>query len=145
MSELKNDNILSVKKNNFHIVKPHKKKSFPSDSIPEDGNINNNYNNDNDNDNNSNLNNLNDNFDEDSSLSDENGNGLDDDIINSFPKTIIEDENKLKEKQCVICLEEFKTGDEQTTVPCFHVFHPDCINKWLTKNNSCPICKTEFN
>jgi len=104
-----------------------------------DSNIGNSSDNDN---NNSNLNNLSENLDEDSNISD--GNGLDENIINSFPKTIIDDINKLKEKQCIICLEEFKKGDEQKTVPCFHVFHSDCINKWLTKNNSCPICKTEF-
>ena len=71
--------------------------------------------------------------------------GLDEDLINSFPKTKIEDIGKLKEKKCIICLDEFKNGDENTTVPCFHIFHPHCINKWLEKHNICPICKTEFN
>ena len=82
-----------------------------------------------------------DNEDNSSDLND----GLDEDLINSFPKTKIEDIGKLKEKKCIICLDEFKNGDENTTVPCFHIFHPHCINKWLEKHNICPICKTEFN
>ena len=72
------------------------------------------------------------------------GNGLDEEIINSFPKSIVDDINKLEEKKCVICLEEFKNGDEKTTVPCFHIFHPNCINEWFKKHDTCPICKTKF-
>ena len=71
-------------------------------------------------------------------------NGIDEDMFNRFPKTIIDDIDKLKEKKCIICLENFKNGDESTTVPCFHIFHPNCIGEWLKKHNTCPICKTEF-
>ena len=108
-------------------------------------NINHDNNIDNSNDNNNNnINNSSNNLgDEDSSVSNENG--LDEEITNSFPKRIVEDINKIKEKNCIICLEEFKKGDELTTVPCFHVFHPNCINKWFENNKSCPICKIEFN
>ena len=73
-----------------------------------------------------------------------NSNGVDESIINSLPKCVIEDVNKLDEKQCIICLEDFKNGEEKTTIPCFHIFHPNCINQWLKANNTCPICKTEI-
>ena len=102
---------------------------------------NNNRNNNNNNDNN------NDNFDSLEDILDLNNleeNGLDEEIINSFPKSIVDDINKLKEKKCVICLEEFQNGDEKTTLPCFHIFHPNCINQWLKKHDNCPICKTKF-
>ena len=75
---------------------------------------------------------------------DNNLNGVDINIINSFPKSVIEDVNKLEEKQCIICLEDFKNGEEKTTIPCFHIYHPNCINKWLKAHNTCPICKTEI-
>jgi len=44
-------------------------------------------------------------------------------------------------KDCVICLEEFKNGDEVITLPCFHLYHKKCISDWLKLNNACPICK----
>jgi hypothetical protein len=44
---------------------------------------------------------------------------------------------------CPICLEDFESGS--TTIrelPCGHIFHPDCIDSFLTNNSSlCPMCK----
>ena len=91
-----------------------------------------------------NHNNDNDDFDslEDSSESSDE-NALDEDVINTYPKTIIDNIEKLKEKNCSICLEDFKKGEEQMTIPCFHIFHSKCISHWFKLNNCCPICKYE--
>lgn len=44
---------------------------------------------------------------------------------------------------CAICLDDFEP--DRTTVrelPCRHIYHPVCIDTFLTKNSSlCPICK----
>lgn len=44
---------------------------------------------------------------------------------------------------CPICLDEFQT--EVTPIrelPCGHIFHPDCIDSFLSNNSSlCPMCK----
>ncbi|MCJ1361759.1 hypothetical protein MMC16_000859 [Acarospora aff. strigata] len=44
---------------------------------------------------------------------------------------------------CPICLEDFLS--HTTTVrelPCAHIFHPDCVDTFLTSNSSlCPMCK----
>lgn len=44
-------------------------------------------------------------------------------------------------KACTICIEDFREGDEQRTLPCFHRFHKDCVDQWLERNGACPICK----
>jgi len=47
-----------------------------------------------------------------------------------------------EKKSCTICMEDFKCGDQQRTLPCFHQFHQHCIDKWLSRSGICPICKT---
>jgi hypothetical protein len=47
---------------------------------------------------------------------------------------------------CPICMEDLdKTLEGQTSValPCFHVYHGACIQKWLVGSgqDSCPMCK----
>ena len=75
----------------------------------------------------------------------DNENALDEDVINTFPKAIIDNIEKLKEKNCSICLEDFKKGEEQMTIPCFHMFHSNCISHWFELNNCCPVCKHNCN
>lgn len=45
---------------------------------------------------------------------------------------------------CAICLGEFAEGDLVCPLPCSHVFHPECIQEWLVKRNSCPLCKARL-
>mmetsp|Transcript_56447 Transcript_56447/g.175346 ORF Transcript_56447/g.175346 Transcript_56447/m.175346 type:complete len:184 (-) Transcript_56447:94-645(-) len=42
---------------------------------------------------------------------------------------------------CTICLERFREGDEQRTLPCFHRFHKECVDRWLLQSDACPVCK----
>ena len=53
------------------------------------------------------------------------------------------DVNKLNEenKKCVICYEDFMNNDSAIFLPCFHVFHSNCIREWLSKKDICPLCK----
>ncbi|XP_061368328.1 putative RING-H2 finger protein ATL19 [Gastrolobium bilobum] len=44
--------------------------------------------------------------------------------------------------ECAICLEDFKKGEECLVFSvCGHTFHFDCINHWIEKKPSCPICR----
>ncbi|XP_027183829.1 E3 ubiquitin ligase BIG BROTHER-related-like [Coffea eugenioides] len=51
-----------------------------------------------------------------------------------------EDEDEVDEL-CVICQDEFKSGEMLGTLGCRHEFHADCIKRWLQVKNVCPICK----
>jgi hypothetical protein len=42
---------------------------------------------------------------------------------------------------CAICLDSFKEGDKVKSLPCFHSFHDNCIDKWLRQASLCPVCK----
>ncbi|TKY74677.1 E3 ubiquitin-protein ligase [Spatholobus suberectus] len=44
---------------------------------------------------------------------------------------------------CCICLAKYENNDELRELPCSHLFHKDCVDKWLKINASCPLCKSE--
>ena len=49
--------------------------------------------------------------------------------------------SKLKD-ECVICFTKFSKKMTVTT-KCGHMFHKTCLNKWLTIDNVCPICRKD--
>lgn len=46
-------------------------------------------------------------------------------------------------KECELCLEEYKAGDELMRLPCMHFFHCHCVSPWLQKAYTCPVCQTD--
>ncbi|KAL1199199.1 E3 ubiquitin-protein ligase RDUF2 [Cardamine amara subsp. amara] len=42
--------------------------------------------------------------------------------------------------QCMICVGEMFLAEEATTLPCSHIFHNSCIEKWFHVGHKCPIC-----
>ncbi|GMY15920.1 RING-H2 finger protein ATL57 [Fagus crenata] len=47
---------------------------------------------------------------------------------------------------CAICLSEFDENEAVKVIPfCKHVFHPECIDTWLSAHVTCPVCRsTQF-
>ncbi|XP_057484653.1 RING-H2 finger protein ATL57-like [Actinidia eriantha] len=44
---------------------------------------------------------------------------------------------------CAICLAEFEDRETVKLIPhCGHVFHPECIDKWLSSRVACPLCRS---
>ncbi|KAI3840505.1 hypothetical protein MKX03_000792 [Papaver bracteatum] len=46
-----------------------------------------------------------------------------------------------KDAVCSICLGKYADNEELKELPCAHFFHVDCVDEWLKKNDSCPLCK----
>ena len=43
---------------------------------------------------------------------------------------------------CIICSNDFEQDSEVRILNCKHIFHTECIDKWLSEySNKCPICK----
>ena len=86
----------------------------------------------------------------------ETNNGVSEEFKNNLEEIVADEEFISKEKQCSICLEDFKLGDKYIRLPCQtenedekHIFHSGndtCsgIKPWLERNNTCPMCRTEF-
>lgn len=43
-------------------------------------------------------------------------------------------------RECAVCMEGFGSGGGKK-VHCGHVFHENCIFRWLSVHNSCPLCR----
>ena len=63
-----------------------------------------------------------------------------------FDSRILENVDNLapEKKKCTICLENFEKLNKIINLSCLHMFHDECIKKWLKNNNYCPICKNEI-
>ena len=44
--------------------------------------------------------------------------------------------------ECIICLEPMIINDKVKILECGHMYHYDCINKWIEKKKeiNCPLC-----
>lgn len=71
--------------------------------------------------------------------------GLDRPTIESYPKTVLGESRRLptsNEGPCPICLAEYQPKDTLRTIPdCNHYFHAHCIDEWLRRNATCPVCR----
>lgn len=47
-----------------------------------------------------------------------------------------------RDETCSICLDEFTIGEEIRRLPCNHVFHPGCMERWVAGgHDTCPNCR----
>lgn len=46
--------------------------------------------------------------------------------------------------ECPICMTE-SIGSESLALECSHVFHRECLKKWIEEHPSCPVCRNPIN
>jgi len=71
--------------------------------------------------------------------------GIEKDVLDAFPtikanelKVGIQEENS----QCPICLVEYAASEVLRQLPiCGHIFHTSCVDSWLQKQPTCPVCR----
>ena len=48
--------------------------------------------------------------------------------------------NNIEHIGCSICLENILNDDKHIT-SCNHIFHKECMARWMSLNHSCPLCR----
>lgn len=69
--------------------------------------------------------------------------GLDKRVIESLPFFRFSSLKGLRQGlECAVCLSEFEDIEVLRLLPkCKHAFHIDCIDQWLGKHSTCPLCR----
>ncbi|CAL9780656.1 NEP1-interacting protein 2-like [Musa acuminata AAA Group] len=74
--------------------------------------------------------------------------GLAMDTVENLPKTNITAENLEAAGEslcCSVCLQDLQVGETVRRLPhCHHMFHLPCIDAWLIRHGSCPLCRRDI-
>jgi len=67
--------------------------------------------------------------------------GLPEDVLKQFPvcpyQSLPQDQDI--STTCSICLCDYEPEDQVRKLPCGHLFHMDCSDRWLCKSSTCPM------
>uniref|UniRef100_A0A804P3U6 sucrose synthase n=1 Tax=Zea mays TaxID=4577 RepID=A0A804P3U6_MAIZE len=70
--------------------------------------------------------------------------GLDAAAIASYPKVAFSSRAAEADAMCSICLSEYRDGETLRVMPeCRHGFHVACLDAWLSRSASYPVCRNE--
>ncbi|CAF1136929.1 unnamed protein product [Adineta ricciae] len=48
------------------------------------------------------------------------------------------------EEKCTICLSEYDLNECVRRLPCMHLFHIECVDRWLMQSKRCPMCRIDI-
>ncbi|GKV44124.1 hypothetical protein SLEP1_g51342 [Rubroshorea leprosula] len=89
-------------------------------------------------------------FDEVTNIFDTDGaKGLTGELVEKIPKIKITTNDNIdasgEKVACSVCLQDFQLGETVRRLPqCHHMFHLPCIDKWLLRHGSCPLCRRDL-
>jgi hypothetical protein len=70
------------------------------------------------------------------------------DIVRNRPKYVVirykNMPNKKEHTSCPICFDDYTDNCFVLETECKHYFHEECLEKWMERNNTCPICRTDL-
>ncbi|XP_010517755.1 PREDICTED: E3 ubiquitin-protein ligase ATL41 [Camelina sativa] len=72
--------------------------------------------------------------------------GLNPTVIASLPTFTVGAVNGVATSatECAVCLSLLEEQDTARELPnCKHIFHVDCVDRWLWTCSTCPVCRTE--
>lgn len=70
--------------------------------------------------------------------------GLDPLVIATLPTFTFKAEDEAVRPECSVCLSMLLDEEMVRLLPnCNHVFHLECIDKWLDMHGTCPVCRTK--
>ncbi|XP_058193093.1 NEP1-interacting protein-like 2 isoform X1 [Rhododendron vialii] len=71
--------------------------------------------------------------------------GLSGEHLSKLPCHVMLDEvHAVQSICCSICLQDIEVGEIARSLPrCHHTFHLTCVDKWLIRHGSCPVCRQD--
>ena len=45
------------------------------------------------------------------------------------------------QEDCCICLNHYDVNSVIVRIPCNHIYHRECIHKWMLRRRTCPFCR----
>ncbi|XP_053386885.1 uncharacterized protein LOC123542156 [Mercenaria mercenaria] len=65
-------------------------------------------------------------------------------VIDNLPTIPLTSSHIVQHPSCPICLCLCEIEELMTLLPCQHIFHPICIQAWLVKSGTCPVCRAKI-
>eukprot|EP00043_Microstomoeca_roanoka_P012707 m.123305 g.123305 ORF g.123305 m.123305 type:complete len:706 (+) comp15567_c0_seq1:118-2235(+) len=64
--------------------------------------------------------------------------------IRALPRHQLTGGSSLLGRECQICMSEYEEEEEVMTLPCLHIYHIACVERWLLRKPTCPVCLTRI-